>query len=185
MVSRTRQRTVYLVTAVIVASMIGGFALATMSLGGVSQSYQGSQTTTVTPIQGLTWLYTNLSEVAGSSAVPTQCTHLATSCNVATSGYTVCAGSFNASLCDPNDFVEQVTLSVSSSVPFPGTVALTVYVSGTPIGGSFSTFVGPTLYFSESALPSATETVVLDFDIGATPTGPGAVTSVSVIGTAS
>lgn len=187
---RTRQRTVYLVTAAIVASMIGGFALATMSLGGTSQSFQGSQTTTVSAIKGLTWEYTNLSEVSGAATVTNPCTHLASACDVTTSGYTVCAGSFNASLCNPNDFVEQVNLSVSSvfAFPAPGTVAITVYVSGTPIGGSFSTFVGPTCYFTEGSTPTAPSTpmtILLDFDVGVTPTGPGAVTSVSVIATAS
>jgi len=191
MVSRTKQRTVYLLTAVIVASMIGGFALATMSLGGTSQSYQASQTTTVSPIQGLTWEYTNLSEVPGVAAVTNPCTHLATACDVTTGGTTtICAGSFNASLCNPSDFVEQVNLSVSQvfAFPTPGTVAITVYVSGTPFGGTFSTFVGPTAYFTEgnpATAPSTTTNILLDFDIGVTPTGPGAVSSVSVIVTAS
>ena len=189
--SRTSQRTVYLVTAAIVASMVGGFALADMTLGGTNSSYQGSQTTTVSHVSGLTWLYTNISSVAGTTAVPNPCKLLATACDAATTGYTVCAGSFNTSFCKPSDFVEQVTILVSTLASFPPNtgsfptdiVALTVYVTGIPVGSTQGTFVGPTCYFVEFGQPTTAENIVLDFDVGSTPTGPGAVTAVSVLAT--
>lgn len=188
MSSRTSQRTVYLVTAAIVASMVGGFALADMTLGGgTNTSYQGSQTTTVSPMPGLTWLYTNVSVVAGTtgSSLPNTCTVLLTACDVSSTGITACVGSFSGSACSAGDFAENVTLSVNITIAFPGTVALTMYVTGTPFGASVpGTFTGPTSYFAESTgHPSVAENIVLVFDIGTISHGPGAVTSVSVIAT--
>jgi hypothetical protein len=193
MSSRTSQRTVYLVTAAIVASMVGGFALADMSIGATNTSYQGSQTTTVTTVSGLTWRSTNLSAVQSDLPLTSGCRTLGTPCNVATTGYALCVGGFPTTiLCNSGDFVEQVNLSISSLVDFPGgtfgaaptsAVQLTLYVTGTPVGGTFGTVAGVTCYFTESALPSTNEILTLDFDIGATPAGPGSVTAVSVIAT--
>jgi hypothetical protein len=190
MAPRTAQRTVYLVTAVIVASMVGGFALATMTLGGTNTSYQGSQTTTVKSVAGLTWLYTNVSVVPGTAAVTNPCTVLASACDVTSASHTICAGGFPGLTCDASDFVENVTLLVGPAafpVLSPSAVALTVYVTGTPVGGHAGTFAGPTCYFTETAAPGAPEYIVLDFDIGTSGTitpGPGSVTSISVIVTA-
>jgi len=185
MASKVSQRAVYLVTAVIVASMVGGFALATMTLGGgTNTSYQGSQTTTVTSVNGLTWLYTNASAIEGASAVTNPCTVLATACSVQSAGYTICAGGFTGSTgCNSGDFVEQVTLTTVANTAFPATVAVTVYVTGTPVGLSAATFSGPTAYFTDTTGNTA-QLIVLDFDIGTITSGPGSVTSVSVIATA-
>jgi hypothetical protein len=181
MSSRITQRTVYLVTAVIVASMVGGFALATMQLGQTNNSYQGSQTTTVSSVAGLTWLNTTLAVNNNTAPAFATCT-LAVPCNLHTSGYTVCAGGFPTFACAQSDFVEQVIISVSAVTAIPtGAVELTVYVTGTPTAGSQGTYAGPILYFTESATPAVTENIVLDFDVGAP--GPGAVTSISVIAT--
>jgi hypothetical protein len=183
MSSRTSQRTVYLVTAVIVASMVGGFALATMSLGQTNNSYQGSQTTTVSTVAGLTWLYTNLSEISGAAAVTNPCTVLASACDVTSTAYTVCVGGFPGLTCGASVFVENITLTTVKGTAFPSTVALTVYVTGTPLGGSTATYTGPTSYFTETAPPTTAETIVLEFAVGVQPNGPGAVTSISVIAT--
>jgi len=95
--SRKSQRAVYLVTAAIVASMVAGFAVAELSLGGTSISYQGSQTTTVSPFGGLTWEYTALSQanVSTAATITTGCggTQL-TACNVYDAPLMICAGAF-------------------------------------------------------------------------------------------
>ncbi len=190
--ARTSQRTVYLVTAAIVAAMVGGFAIASMSIGSTNTSYQGSQTTTVSAVPGLTWLNTTLSEINVTAPGFTDCT-TAGACIVATAlgtptGYTICAGEFPGLDCAAGDFVEQVVIAVSTSIPFPAsTVALTVFLTGTPVGLSEGTYAGPTSYFSELGAtptpPSTAVNIVLDFDIGTTVHGPGGVASVSVIAT--
>lgn len=186
--AKVSQRTVYLVTAAIVASMVAGFSMAQLQLGQTNTSYQGSQTTTVTALPGLSWVSTNLVEVPSSLVYTGACETYAAACVVTATGATLCAGSFNASLCRPSDFVEQVTLttvtgtSFTGATTYPVNVTLTVYVTGTPVGGVQGTYVGPTFYFIEAASPTASN-VVLDFDIGATPAGPGTVTSVSVLAT--
>ncbi|HEY1198477.1 MAG TPA: hypothetical protein VGG32_07100 [Thermoplasmata archaeon] len=194
MSSRMSQRSVYLVTAAIVASMVGGFALAQMSIGGTNTSYQGSQTTTVQAVPGLTWLSTNLTAIPSALLFSANsCRTLGTPCDVASTGYTLCVGGLTGStLCNAGDFVEQVNLSISNSVDFPAStfgatptsaVTLTVYVTGTPVGFSPGVFVGFTCYFQESVLPGSPEVLTLDFDIGTTTAGPGGVTAVSVIAT--
>jgi len=192
MKSKTTQRTVYIVTAVIVASMISGFALATLSLGGTSTSYQGSQTTTVTPLPGLTWEFTSLSEVNVSTVFTTGCgATAATACNVYSAPALFCAGTFPGAVtpCQQGDFIEQVNLTTTAGTPFyggtyPATVALTVSVTGTPFGGTQGTYVGVTLWFTEAVTgTNANENIALLFDIGSMPNGPGAVTSVSVLAT--
>lgn len=185
MASKVSQRTVYLVTGVIVASMIAGFALAQMSLAGApNTTYQGSHTTNVSPIQGLTWIYTNVT-VVSTGTVLSPCTPLQNACSVDTQGYTVCTGGFTGSLsCAVSDYVEQVNLTVSDSVATPASFSLTLYVTGTPAGGSSPvTVTGTTFYFTESSVPSASESILLDFDIGTVNSGPGAVTTVSVLAT--
>jgi hypothetical protein len=192
MSSRTPQRTVYLVTAAIVAAMVGGFALANMTIGTTNTSYQGSQTTTVSNVPGLTWLNTTLSEINVTAPGFIDCT-VAGVCVVSTAlgaatGFTVCAGDFPGLDCAAGDFIEQVVLAVSTATPFPAsTVALTVFVTGTPFGLSEGTYAGPTTYFTELGTsptpPSTPVNIVLDFDIGTTAHGPGGVASVSVIAT--
>ncbi len=193
MSSRTSQRTVYLVTAAIVASMVGGFALADMSLGTVNNSYQGSQTTTVAPMQGLTYVSTQIVAVggaSGSSISNTLCRPLTSVCDVTSgSGLTICAGTYTGSACVAGDFVEQVNLTTIVAEAFPAlspsAVAVTLYVTGTPnIGansGTLGTYTGLTFYFSETAGPTAAQTLTFDFDVGGMPLGPGGVNSISVL----
>ena len=188
--SRASQRTVYLVTAIIVASMIGGFALATMALGGTNTSYQGSQTTTVSPMLGITYVSTQIVQVQGSTPVPIVCKPLANVCDVTTgTGVQTCAGSYTGSYCASGDFVEQVNLTTVAGTAFPvlspSAIAVTLYVTGTPNTGPSSgtqgTYTGLTFYFSETAAPLTAQTISFDFDVGVIPGGPGAVTSVSVL----
>jgi len=197
MKSKTSQRTVYLVTAVIVASMISGFALATLSLGGTSNSYQGSQTTTVTPLPGLTWQFTALSQVNVSTVLTTGCGSTASNpCNVYSAPAMICTGNYPyagaVKGCPSGDFIEQVNLTTILGTPFfggtyPATVGLTVAVTGTPFGDvGIATYVAPTVWFTETAVgTNAAENIALLFDIGAMPNGPGSVDSVSVLATTS
>ncbi|HTT45185.1 MAG TPA: hypothetical protein VMH38_04120 [Thermoplasmata archaeon] len=156
-----------------------------MSIGSTNTSYQGSQTTTVSQVPGLTWVNTSLTELTTTevAGLTTGCT-VAGACDITDTGvensFSVCAGAVSPLTCSASDFVENVTLS-AGSVAFPvNTVALTTYVTGPVLG----TLVGPTLYFTElNSFPTTAQTIVLYFDIGNTTSGPGVVTSVSVIAT--
>ena len=188
MASKISQRAVYLVTAAIVASMIGGFALAQLQLGQTNNSYQGSQTTNVTPLPGLTWVSTQLTVIPSGTTFTSGCGgSAATACNVDSTPALLCAGTFDASPCVAGDFVEQVTLTTVTATPFygsayPVTVFLTAFVTGTPVGGTQGTYAGTPLYFTETASNTAVN-IVLDFEVGINSTGPGAVTSISVVAT--
>lgn len=187
--SKVSQRVVYLVTAAIVASMVAGFSIAQFQLGQTNTSYQGSQTTTVTSLPGLTWSYTELSEVNASTVITTGCGASATTaCDVTNAGMTVCAGNYDGDACSPGDFIEQVNLttvastSFNGSTHFPVNVTLTVLVTGTPLHGTPGTYAGIPFYFKETGTNRAVN-IALDFDIGVIPNGPGSVTSVSVLAT--
>jgi len=180
MSSRVPQRTVYLVTAAIVVAMVGGFALAQISTGGVNTSYQGSQTTTVSAVQGLSYVSTDLIEL-GATVVPTTCSQ-GSPCSVTTVGAIDCAGGFTGSTgCAATDYVEQVTITTDAGVAFVGTVTLTLYVSGTPVGGSYATFTGTSFYYTQVSTGNSAQDIVIDFDTGTATSGPGAVATVSVI----
>lgn len=192
MKSRVTQRTVYLVTAVIVASMVSGFALADLSLGGTNTSYQGSQTTTVSALPGLTWEFTEVSEVSVSTSFTTGCgATAAAACNVYSASATVCVGSYTGTStpCQQGDFIEQVDFTTTAGTPFygsgyPATVSLSMLVTGTPFGGTQGTYAATTFWFTETVSgTNAAEVIALDFDVGSMPNGPGAVTSVSVLAT--
>jgi hypothetical protein len=188
MASKVSQRAVYLATAAIVVAMIGGFAVAQLSLGVVNNSYQGSQTTNVTPLPGLTWVSTDLTAVATGTTFTTGCgVSAATACDVTTAPALLCAGTYTGSNCAPGDFIEQVNLTTVLNTPFygstyPVTVSLTLFVTGTPAGGSAGTYAGTVLYFTETGANTAV-VISLDFDTGVFPHGPGAVTSISVLAT--
>jgi hypothetical protein len=176
------QRTVYLATAVIVASMVGGFALAQLSTGGVNTSYQGSQTTTVTPVQGISYVSTDLVELT-STISSTTCS-LSTPCSVTSAGAVDCAGGFTGSTgCAATDYAEEVNLTTVANTAFVGTVTLTVYVTGTPVGGALQTFAGVPFHYTQTSGTNSAQSIIIYFDIGAVATGPGVVDTVSVIGT--
>jgi len=193
MVSRTSQRTVYLVTAAIVASMVAGFALAELQLGQNNISYQGSQTTTVSSFPGLTWDFTALTDINVSTQFAAPCGSTPSlACDVTSVSKAVCAGFFPGLACAQGDFIEEVNLTTitgenfTGGTHYPGVVSLTVLVTGTPSSGPKQgvegTYAGNPIYFTEVATNTAAW-IALDFDIGTTPFGPGGVTSVSVIAT--
>jgi hypothetical protein len=183
---RFRQRSVYLVTAALVACLVGGFALAaSFSIGGQNTAYQGSQTTTVSAIAGLQYSSTNLFEL-GASVVNSACT-VATPCDM-TAGSTVdCVAGFSPTTsCVATDFVEVVNLTTLPPTQFPGAsheVRLMLFVTGTPAGGSSQvTVVSGSFYYTEPAAPATAYTITLDFDVGSISSGPGTVNTVTVIG---
>jgi len=179
---RITQRTVYLVTAALALAMIGGFTMAILTTGQTNTSYQGSQTTTVSSVTGLSYVSTQLVELS-SAVTSTTCTS-GTPCSVTSAGATDCAGGFTGSTtCAGNDYVELLDLTTVASTAFPGagTVALTVYVTGTPVGGSAATFSGTTFYYSQASSRNTAQTIVIDFDIGTASSGPGTVATVTVI----
>lgn len=179
---RLAQRTVYLVTAALVAAMVGGYAMATLSTGGTNTTYQGTQTTTVSSVAGLSYTSTNL--VYLSSAVSSTICSSASPCSVTSANAIDCAGGFTGSTtCAATDYVEQVIFTTTAGTAFPGTgeIQMTVYVSGTPVGGSATTVAGTTFYYSQTSTSNTAQTITIDFDIGTSSSGPGAVSTVTVI----
>lgn len=187
---RVKQRTVYLVTAGLIASLLGGFALAaTFSTGGQNTAYQGSQHTIVSPsVPGLDYNATNLSVVAVAPDAASACDSSSAPCSVDTNAIVICVGGFAGSTaCNPLDFIEQVNFSTVAGTQFPGahnTVGLQLFVTGTPVGGAATTVETTTVFFSEATAPTTPVTISLDFDVGTVTTGPGAVEYVTIIGNA-
>jgi hypothetical protein len=172
---RVSQKVVYAATAAIVLSMIGGFAMASLSLGGTNTNYQGSQTTTVASVAGLTWTSTNLEEL--SAAVTNTTCSSGSPCSVTSAGATDCIGGFTSPVaCASGDFVEAVTLTTIAGTAFPGTVQVTVYVTGTS-----GTVAGTTFYYTQTSTSNTAQTIVQYFDVGTASSGPGMVSTVSVV----
>lgn len=170
----TRRKAYYVATIAAMVALTAGFALATFGLGGTNTVFQGSQTTTVSSVAGLTWSDTKIVEL-GSAIASSACTTQGSPCSLTTSGATECAG--GAGACAANDFVEQVTIStVVGTAIAANPLSLTMYIV---IGGATST--GTTYYYSQTSTSNTLETVIIDYDIGTQASGPGVVTSVSVI----
>lgn len=159
--------------------------MAAFSTGGINQTQQGSQTTTVGPIQGLTWVSTNLTELTAPNLVACPSSG---PCDLSVGSYASCVGGFSPSLtCASTDFVEQINLTTVIGVSLPAPpemVQLTVFVTGTPIGDTSPITVAclSTYYEESTGSPVSLHTLALDFDVGSITTGPGLVTSVTVIG---
>jgi len=183
---RARRTTVYLLTAVMALALCGGFALGQLQLGPSSSMQQGSHTTTIRGVVGLRWISTGLVQL-GLATVPTStCGGTAASaCSETGPGSDSCAGGILASgNCSQNHWVEQVTLATENDTPFtgnasglPGTLELVVYVTN-----ATTTVNGTPLYVSQASDSNSATTFELDFDVSAA-TGPGSVTSVSVVAT--
>jgi hypothetical protein len=187
---RVKQRTVYLVTAGLIACLVSGFALAaSFATGGQNTVYQGSQHTTVNPsVPGLNYTSTNLTVVDVAPDAASSCSVSSAPCSVQTTGLTICVGGFSGSTgCASLDFIEQVNFTTVVGTEFAGThhtVGLQLFVTGTPVGGSSTTVEATTVYFSETGAPSSQVTISLDFDIGTVSGGPGTVQYVTVVGNA-
>jgi len=173
---KAQRRAIYVAMGLTVLALTGGYALASVSLGQGNGVQQGSQTTTISPVTGLSWVSTELA--LGNSAEPNSTCTLASPCDVSSHPVYDCAGgygSFNG--CSSTDWVEQVTLTTVNNVALNGTVNLTLYVT---IGGF--TYTG-TSFFYKDASPNPPEPIIQDFGVGDLSSGPGAVTSVSLVAT--
>ncbi len=173
---RTTRKAIYAVTAIAALALVGGFAAATIGLGGPThQSYQGSQATTVSNVQGLNWTSTSLSAVE-SNFTGTSCA-AASPCSVTTSNALDCAGGVaGATTCVMGDFVEQVVLSTVNDTAFPGTLNITLYVST-----AAATYTGTSFYYTQTSTTNTDHTITLDFGIGTVGGVTAPVTAVDVV----
>jgi hypothetical protein len=174
---RTSRRLIYAAMALTVLSLVGGFSAATITIGQTSSSYQGTQTTTISPVTGLSVTSTNL--VLLSSPVTNSSCPGPSGCSVTSASVTDCAGGFAGHTgCVTNDWVEQVTLTTTPNTAFSGVVKITLYVSA---GGAPTT--GTTFFYSQASGTNSAETIVQDFGVGNFSTGPASVTGVAVVAT--
>jgi len=174
---KTQRRAIYAAMGLTVLALTGGFTLAATSLplGGSNPAQQGSQTTTVAAVNGLTWTSTELQELGGN--IVNRTCSFGSPCDVSTTPALDCAGGLpGATGCLSGDFVENVTLTTVAATPFSAlSIKITLYV--TSLG---TTYPGATFYYHDNAGNSA-ETITLAFDIGIAANGPTMVSSVTVI----
>jgi len=155
-----------------VLALTAGFALAGLNLGQTSSEQQGSMTTTVGPVTGLTWNSTMLIEL-GAAVGPSTCTTQLTACNVTLAGATDCAGGLGGATCSTGDWVEQVTLVTTAATPFAGIVLINLVVVS---GGVYHS--GSVSYYTDAS-GNTQQLITQDFDIGTSTPAP--VTTVSVV----
>ena len=170
--SNWKRRAYYGATIATMIALTAGFALATVNLGQTNTSYQGSQTTTVSGVAGVTYVSTDLGVSSGVSS--TTCTS-GSPCTVTSSGATDCV----SGTCASSDYIETITLTTTAGTAFAGTVEITVYVTAAGV-----TTPGATRYYLQPSGSNTAQSIVQVFDIGTVVTGPEAVTSVTVIATA-
>jgi len=173
---KTQRRAIYAAMGLTVLALIGGFTVANLSLGSAPNAIQqGSHTTTIGAVVGISWVSTSLVELV-SAASTASCITVGTACNVTSTSYSNCTGGLAGSTtCAATDWVEQVTLSTTVGTAINGVANLTLVVvsSGLPHTG--------TSYFYKDSAPAAATYIVLDFDIGTATNGPAPVTSVTVV----
>lgn len=171
---KTQRKVVYVAMGLTVLALTGGFALANLSLGSTNTVQQGSQTTAITPIPGLTWQSTTLT-LLNSNVVNRSCPS-PTGCSVQSIPAFDCAGGVSNALgCQGGNWVEQVDLSTVADQPFPAPACITLYatVSGT-------TYTGITYCYTDSTGNPA-QPITQDFGVGNISDGPQNVTVVSVV----
>ena len=176
---KTQRKVVYAAMGLAVLAMTSGYALADLSLGNAgTPAQQGSETTQITSVAGLTYSETALTMISGF----TNDTGCATSpgCSVASASVTTCVGltGGSTSACASGDFAEVVVLTTAPSTPFSGTVTVTMSVS-TALG----TTIGAPQYYTNAG--GTAQSISLYFDIGTAAGGPESITSVTVVATAS
>ncbi len=173
---KAQRRAIYAAMGLTVLALIGGFTLASLSLGGpASSSEQGSHTTDVTGVQGLSWTATDLNMTAGAVTNTSGCA-ASSGCDVSTQSAVVCAGSTHTGpWCNASDFVEQVVLTTTFHQSLGGVANITLFLVT-----STESYAGETFYFTDSSTNSI-ETITLDFDIGTASSGPASVTDVTVV----
>jgi len=178
---KTQRRAIYAAMALTVVALTGGFTLASVQLGQSNSIQQGSQTTTVSQVTGVTWVSTTLVYSTGISS-PTSCVS-GSPCSVTSAGATDCAGGLVSTTCAAGDWIEQVNLTTVLNTAFVGnaggttnTLMVTLYVTT----GSGTT-VGTTFYYQQSSSTNSPKTILQDYDITSASGGPSLITSVSVV----
>jgi len=175
---KTRRTAVYAAMGLTVLALTGGFALANIQLGQSNTTQQGSQSTVITSVSGLSWTSTSL-VVLEANVVNSSCGNPLSPCSVMGSPVTDCVGGLAGSTgCQIGDFVEQVVLTTTANTPLTAPVHITLYVE---ILGAV--YPGATFYYTDSAGNPA-QTITQDFDIGNATNGPAFVSEVTVIATA-
>jgi len=159
--------------AVTVLALIGGYATASIGVGQTYSTYQGSETTTIVSVPGLSWSSTALRGLNSSVSDSPSCSS-GTPCSVTAAGAVDCAGGVvNHTGCLSGDFVEEVTLTTVTDTAFPATLKITIYVTTV----SSVTYIGTTFYYTQtSPSNSVAQTITQDFDIGPAPTPISQVT---------
>ncbi len=169
---KTQRRAIYVATGLAVLSLIGGFAVASFSVGGMQTNQQGSQTTNIDAVTGIVFNGTNLS-LGGSGIAATGSCAWGAPCDVTNTGLTLCAGGYAAATCNGR-WVEEVNFTTVAATPFSGTLLLELFVT---IGGHV--YTGAAIALTDAS-GNAAVPVVLDFDVQTAGGAPAAVTSVSV-----
>jgi hypothetical protein len=169
MSSRMPQRAVYLVTAALVAAMVGGFALASFTYSAQQNTQQGQQNVVISPISQLTYLSTSLENSLSSLAVAS--TSSSTPSSVGTTAATYC---ISAAACTAIDDSETIDFTVAAN---GGSSAYTFHLTISVDSGGVTT--STTTYYTEAASATAS-TLTLYYDLGSA--SPGVVTSVNIIG---
>jgi len=171
---RTQRKVIYVAMGLTVLALTGGYALASVSLGQSSTAQQGSITTTISPVKGLSADATDLVMVTGSNQPAGTTCSGATPCDVTSGPASDCAGGVAGdTACAIGTWSEEITLNTTGGTPFSGVVNITVYVT---VGGTV--YTGTTFYYTDSS-GNTQESIVQYFGVGAST--PGTVTSVSVV----
>lgn len=173
---KTQRRAIYAAMGLTVLALTGGFALATVSIGSVHTSQQGSDTTNVQGVAGLSYSSAMLVVSNGSPVINTTGCTQAVPCVVTHSDSVMCVGGTGASTnCAIGEFVEQITLTTTAGTPLSGELSLVVY-----LGDGVSIFTGATLHYTDAA-GNTQQSIVQDFDLGPVTGTPTAVSTVSIV----
>jgi hypothetical protein len=171
---KAQRRAIYVAMGLTVLALIGGYALATLGLGQTNSVQQGSHTTTIRPVTGLSWDSTTL--VGLEVAVTNSSCSPSPGCDVTSTQATDCAGGVPGSAgCLNGDFVEQVVLNTTAGTNLTGVVNITLYVTA-----NGTTYTGLSFYYHDSS-GNLRELITQDFGIGNATTGPTPVSAVTVI----
>lgn len=172
---KTQRRAIYAAMGLTVISLIGGFAIASVQLGGSATSAQGTQSVTVTNIAGLTFDRAGINVSDGGMQ---SCVYGGIPCDIGAGNVTTCIGGVTGSTdCAAGEWVEQVTFS---------TVALTAMSpDNVTISGVYT--VGGTPMQSQSVLDIIQNSdthghvLTIDFDLGSDTGVPGSITGINVV----
>ncbi len=174
---RVPRRTVYAVTGLALLALISGYALATLTLAPSIGVQQGSQTSTISSVVGLTFNGTQLVDLA--NAVANRTCSSTDPCSVESQNATDCAGGVSgATGCVAGDWVEEVSLETSASQRFTASNAEVCLTVDVVVNGTTET--GTTFCYTNAA-PAFAESIEIFYGVGAPSASPESVSSVTVV----